>query len=464
MLNLKEDIKVIEILEKALENSVDFFSYTSDFKCINVHELINNSHYSNKSQILIGNNKTDLTILGFGSVHEIECSNSFDINNVKSKIHKVLNNIISINDNEYANPKFLGGYAFNIDSNFDGEWRRFPKGKFILPECMITLSKNQTWITIIKKIDSDKSSNTLYNEILKIYDSIYQNNMLKPLTPINILNINDNIEKNDYLNIVDEIIDKVKSNNISKIVFARSKHISFDRPLDLRNIMKMIQDIYPDCINFFVKFPKSGIFFGSTPERLILKNGNYIKTQAIAGTMKRGINLDEDISIATKLKTDKKNIKEHKYVIDEITKILNAKLNTLKVSKKPKILKLKQLQHLVSNISGYLKTDTHILELVNILHPTPAIAGTPTDKALKLINHYEKNNRGWYSGPLGWIDKNGDGDFCVALRSGYINNNDLQLFSGGGIVADSNSEDEWEETELKFRTILDLFNEDPIHA
>ena len=464
MLNLKEDLKIIETLKKICNQSVDFLSYTENFQCINIYELINSPHYLNKYQFFIENNKSDITILGLGCASEIKFSNLSDIKDVQSKIHEILNNIININDNEYASPKFLGGHAFNMNANLNSDWNKFPKGKFILPECIITSYKDQAWITIIKKIGEDRNPNVIYTEMLKIYNSLNQNHKSQSSASINILNIKDSIEKNDYLNIVDEIINEIKSNDIDKIVFARSKYIEFENSLSLKNTMKSLQGSYPDCINFFIKLSESDIFFGSTPERLIFKNDNYINTQAIAGTMRRGINFDEDNKIEAQLKTDEKNIKEHEYVISGIKNILSAKLNTIKVSKEPEILKLKQLQHLVSNISGYLKTDIHILELVNILHPTPAIAGTPTDKALELINRYEKNSRGWYSGPLGWIDKNGDGDFCVALRSGYMSNNYMQLFSGGGIVTNSNSEDEWEETELKFRTILDLFNKDSIHA
>ena len=104
-----------------------------------------------------------------------------------------------------------------------------------------------------------------------------------------------------------------------------------------------------------------------------------------------------------------------------------------------------------------MKNNTHTLDLVKILHPTPAIAGIPTENALKLIAKYELHDRGWYSGPLGWIDKIGNGDFCVALRSAYVIDNTMEIFAGGGIVEKSIPEDEWEETEIKFKTILSIF-------
>ena len=208
-----------------------------------------------------------------------------------------------------------------------------------------------------------------------------------------------------------------------------------------------------------MRLPEKGIFFGSTPERLVEKNKSFIKSEAIAGTIKRGKNIKQDELFENELKNDLKSLEEHRLVVNKIKNILNPKLININVSKYPDILKLKNVQHLISNISGELKEDMHILELVKILHPTPAVSGDPVDKACKLITEYEKHDRGWYAGPLGWIDSFGSGDFCVALRSALVGEKSIHLFSGGGIVINSIPEKEWEETELKLKTILEIIKE-----
>ena len=129
-------------------------------------------------------------------------------------------------------------------------------------------------------------------------------------------------------------------------------------------------------------------------------------------------------------------------------------VNKLDISVKPHIMKLTNVQHLKTPISGTLKSNEHILQLVDILHPTPAIAGTPTDAAMKIIKQLEKNDRGWYSGPIGWFDKYGNGEFNVALRSALVKDEEAHIFAGGGIVSESIPEKEWEETELKLLPIL----------
>ena len=166
--------------------------------------------------------------------------------------------------------------------------------------------------------------------------------------------------------------------------------------------------------------------------------------------------MKEDLILENQIKEDLKNLEEHNLVIKEIAHILNPLLKNIVISKSPNILKLKNVQHLITNITGELKKNIHILKLVKMIHPTPAVSGYPVDKAKKLINKYEKHDRGWYSGPIGWIDSSGDGDFCIGIRSSFINNNIIQLFSGGGIVLNSIPEEEWIETELKMKPILEI--------
>ena len=237
------------------------------------------------------------------------------------------------------------------------------------------------------------------------------------------------------------------------------RYLNFEGNINFSALIKRIQKFYPQCINFFIKIPDKGIFFGSTPEQLIKKNNNIIKSEAIAGTTKRDNNPNKDLLFENELKNDSKSLEEHEFVVKEIEKILKPKLSKIILSDKPSILKLKNIQHLVTNITGKLKKNIHILELVKGLHPTPAVSGYPVEKASELINKYEEHDRGWYSSPFGWINSDGDGDFCVALRSSLIVGKTIQLFSGGGIVLNSNPDREWEETELKMKTILEIIKD-----
>jgi isochorismate synthase EntC len=127
---------------------------------------------------------------------------------------------------------------------------------------------------------------------------------------------------------------------------------------------------------------------------------------------------------------------------------------SLEIDSLPKLLRLPNIQHLRTKITGALKQDHNILNIVAALHPTPAVGGTPTDSALQVMRELEGFERGWYAAPVGWVDSNGDGDFVVAIRSGLFRENNATLFGGAGIVANSDPQKEWDETGLKIRYLL----------
>ena len=140
--------------------------------------------------------------------------------------------------------------------------------------------------------------------------------------------------------------------------------------------------------------------------------------------------------------------------MEQIIRKLEPIIPNLQFPKSPQILKLKNVQHLQTPISGELENDEQVLDLVTRLHPTSAVAGTPTDKAMNIIGNMEAHDRGWYSGPIGWIDDTGDGEFYVALRSALVKDEEAHVFAGGGIVSESHPDTEWEETELKLQPII----------
>ncbi len=440
-------------------------SYTEKFNKIDIDKLIENNFYQNEHQFFWENNKAKEIIIAFGVISEIIICEQSDLNFAQKKIKKELNDIINIGKNLNNFPKFFGGHSFNINNKSNSNWKGFPRGYFLLPKCIITFKGNYTYITLIKKKSKLLDINILSKEIKNIYQ-----NITNPYADKNIPNnkmiinqFNEDISKSNYMKKINKIINIIKIGNIRKVVLSRTKKMKFQGELNLSEIIKKIRKEYPQCINFFIKLPQERIFFGSTPERLIKKKESLIKTEAIAGTIKRGKNNKIDILLENQLKNDKKSLDEHKLVVKEIKNILKPKLIDIKISKVPNILKLKNVQHLITNISGKLKNDISILELVKSLHPTPAVSGYPVDSALKLIKQYEEYDRGWYTGPIGWIDKSDDGDFCVALRSGFINKKTIQLFSGGGIVLNSVPEEEWEETQLKLKTISEIIQTDKIN-
>ena len=218
--------------------------------------------------------------------------------------------------------------------------------------------------------------------------------------------------------------------------------------------MQVLRNVYPKCTSFFFSFPGKGTFFGSTPERLIRLKNRFIQTEALAGTIARGNNMEADRILAETLMGSHKEREEHNLVMEQIIRKLEPIISDIQYSSSPRILKLKNVQHLQTPITGELGKDDHILNLVARLHPTSAVAGTPTEKAMKVICEMELHDRGWYSGPIGWINGKGDGEFYVALRSALVKDEEAHVFAGGGIVSESHPDTEWEETEMKLEPII----------
>ena len=217
--------------------------------------------------------------------------------------------------------------------------------------------------------------------------------------------------------------------------------------------MRNLIELYPECLNYYFNFT-NGILFGSSPERLIKKQQQTIFTEAIAGTAPRGRDIKEDNNYEYELLNSNKDNREHQFVVKEISDKIKPISNSYDIPNSPSVIKLKNVQHLKTTINANIDKKYSLFDLIKILHPTPAIAGTPTDKALNLILLNETNDRGWYSGPIGWIDSNGNGDIFVALRSALQKNENIYLFSGSGVVLESNPPSEWNETELKLEPIL----------
>ena len=459
------DINNNQILKENLNNICNsknhnnIFSYTQKIKPLGIRNLIENKFYHNEHQFFFENNKSNLSLIGYGAIDIIEVNELNNLDEAKTRIEEQLNSIIDISDNNDVTVKFLGGYEFDFNNQKTTIWNKFPKGYFILPECMITITKTDAWMTVIKKIKGNDSTESIIENINNLYNNINEQDVPQLKSEQSVINqCQDNIDKNTHLYIINEIINEIKTKNIKKVVYSRLKKIELNKPLNISSAIESLRLKYPHCINFFIKIPHRGTFFGSTPEQLVSSSNNNITTEAIAGTINRGNDALNDLKLENELKNNQKYIEEHKIVIDEIKRLLNPKLNNISISNEPSILKLHNLQHLITKITGTLKNNIHILELVRILHPTPAVAGLPTTDALKLICEYEQHDRGWYSAPIGWVDKFGNGDFCVSLRSGYVIDNIMHIFSGAGIVEKSIPEDEWEETEMKFKTILSIFD------
>jgi len=151
---------------------------------------------------------------------------------------------------------------------------------------------------------------------------------------------------------------------------------------------------------------------------------------------------------------DHKNLFEHELVVSMIEDALRPYCTDINIPAEPVLMKMPDIQHLYTPVRGKANEGFSILNVVENLHPTPALGGVPTKAALSIIREKEHMDRGFYAGPIGWTDYKGNGEFAVGIRSGLINRDKAYLYAGCGIVSDSVSEEELKETRIKFQPML----------
>ncbi len=246
-------------------------------------------------------------------------------------------------------------------------------------------------------------------------------------------------------------VDRIKAGRLQKVVLARDLYASAPGPIDERLLLGRLADRYPDCYTF-----ACGGLVGATPELLIRQQGTEISSLVLAGTAPRGDDPDRDAALGTALLASAKDTEEHGYAAAGVRESLAPLCDQLTVAPGPALLRLANVQHLATTISGRLAvradgTSPSVLALADALHPTAAVCGTPAETAMELIRELEGMDRGRYAGPVGWVDGAGNGEWGIALRCAELDGTRARLFAGGGIVADSDPAAELAETQAKFR-------------
>lgn len=251
-----------------------------------------------------------------------------------------------------------------------------------------------------------------------------------------------------WLDAVAEAVARIRDGALQKTVLARDVLVWSEAPFDVPLLLRRLAGRFPGCYTF-----SCGGLIGATPELLVARSGHDVRSIVLAGTVARGAPGAEDEALARGLMQSEKDLEEHRYAVESVTEPLRAVCSNLKVEG-PVLLQLANLQHLSTTVHGVLDSDASALELAGLLHPTAAVCGTPRRRAFETIRALEGMDRGRYTGPVGWVDSNGDGEWGIALRCGLFQGARGRLFAGNGIVAGSEPEAELEETRVKLRAMM----------
>ena len=249
---------------------------------------------------------------------------------------------------------------------------------------------------------------------------------------------------------IDDALARIASGELSKVVLAREVTVEADRPFDVATILTRLRGGHPTCFTF-----AAGGLVGATPELLVRRRDALVVSRPMAGTAPRGDTLDDDRRMVARMKSSNKEGREHRVVVDAVRAALEPVCEEVSASAQPEVARLATVAHLATTVAGRLKAPwPSALALAGLLHPTPAVAGSPRPAALAAIAELEDFDRGGYTGPVGWVDSRGDGDWAVALRCAQIEGAVAHLYAGAGIVAGSSAGAEWAETQAKLEPMM----------
>jgi menaquinone-specific isochorismate synthase len=261
---------------------------------------------------------------------------------------------------------------------------------------------------------------------------------------------------------VSAAVARIRAGDLSKVVLARDQYATASDGIDVRVLLARLAVRYPDCWTFSC----AGLV-GATPELYIRRVGADVRSLVLAGTTPRGGSAAEDDALGAALLASAKNIEEHRYAVADVRRALAPLCDRLDIDEQPWLLRLANLQHLATGVTGRLagspqaaptaalSEHASALALAAALHPTAAVCGTPAGAAMELIRELEGMDRGRYAGPVGWVDARGNGEWGIALRCAELDGPRARLFAGCGIVADSDPVAELAETQVKFRPMQD---------
>nr|WP_225955025.1 chorismate-binding protein [Kibdelosporangium phytohabitans] len=246
-----------------------------------------------------------------------------------------------------------------------------------------------------------------------------------------------------------EVLRRLRDTSLAKVVLARGIDGVLDDVLDLRTAVGLLADRFPTCWSFAV----DGLF-GATPELLVRTASRAVSSLVLAGTSWDDRQLRNTGRIAA----------EHAYAVRSVVDALRQSGAELDPCGEPEMLRLANVTHLATKVTGRLADGVQSVSLAGRLHPTAAVCGTPTRQAFDTISEVEGIDRGRYAGPVGWMDADGDGEWCIALRCAQAEGRSVRAFAGAGIVEGATSSVEWAEVAAKFGAIRGLFADDQVLA
>ena len=349
----------------------------------------------------------------------------------------------------YGGMRFVGGPAEGTD------WHPFGAFRFVLPR--FELRTHAGGATLHCNLVPARDRSKLAELIGAIKGLRAPAAGTVPLLPLP-LERADRPTREVWQDAVSWALGEFAKGTLDKVTLAREAAFYFGQPLPPLALLERLASATPQCFHFLFQPNKGPTFLGASPERLFWSEGRDMESEAVAGTRPRGSSEYEDARLRDELFASAKEQREHEFVRVSLQEKLGPITDALTLDERPSEMLLANNRHLVSRVHARLGDGVSSFDVLHALHPTPAVGGCPTQPALAAIREREPFDRGWFAGPVGWIEQNA-AEFAVAIRSGLVCGSRLLLYSGAGIVPGSVPSSEWDEIEQKikgFTTVLGM--------
>lgn len=355
-----------------------------------------------------------------------------------------------------ADVRYFGNFAFRRDATDEAPWPRFGAARFHIPrvECIRDSRGSRLAVNLLFQQHVHLSLDEMLEEVGQLTDT-----EAEPASLPRIAERRDFPDQPGWEANVRAALDLIRSGLLDKVVLARKAVYRFEQPVPASHILRVLRDVTAKCYHFLLQ-PEPGVaFMGTTPECLYRRQGATLYTEALAGTRPRDADPVRDAALARELLKSGKERREQELVRRDILRELHLLCDVVEADEHPRLLTLERKQHLISRIRAQLRCGVDDSALIQALHPTPAVGGSPRINALKEIPRLEPFSRGGYAAPVGWFDLE-NAVFAVAIRSGLVQGARVNVYSGAGIVAGSDPAAEWEEIEHKISDFVRVTQRD----
>ncbi len=352
-----------------------------------------------------------------------------------------------------ARPRFFGGARFDASApHLEHAWEDFGAWRFVLPEVIVARSGGRVSGSLTLAVRPQQTREGVAAAVAAAIARVGQAPAAPVLRPPRYQRTGP--DARHWRSAVSQALAEIGAGQYHKVVLALQARCHSRTPHDVAATLTALAERYDGCFVFGYRLGDSS-WVGASPELLVSLERGRVHALSLAGTCARGRDDAEDRALAQALIASEKERSEHRLVVRAAREALSPLCADLDVPEVPRILRMTGIQHLQTPIEGRAVPGVDVLDALLAMHPTPAVGGVPRGPALDAIARLEGMDRGWYAGPIGWMDMNGEGAFAVALRAALLHGREALLYAGAGIVSGSAPDRELAEAELKLRPLLE---------